>query len=143
MSLNETLNIKIISTSPTRVETEMPITPDVYQPFGFLHGGATIALLESTASSGAEQNIDPETERPFGIDVHVRHRKSGKTGILHGVAELDREEPSKTNGRKQFWNVTAYDDEGDIISDGVILTKIVSLEYLAAKEREREAAKEK
>lgn len=142
MGLNETLHAELTEISKTRVVATMPITPEVYQPFGFLHGGATIALLESAASCGTEQSTDFETERPFGIDVHVRHRKSGKTGTLRGVAELDREEPSKSGGRKQFWNVTAYDDEGDVISEGVIVTKIVTLEHLAAKDRARQEAKE-
>lgn len=142
MTLNDTLHITITSSCKTRVEAEMPITPDLHQPFGFLHGGATIALLESAASRGAEENADFETERPFGVDVHVRHRKSGKAGLLRGVAELDRQETSERSGAvKQFWNVVAYDDEGDVVSEGVIVTKIVSLAYLASKERERAAAK--
>lgn len=141
MGLLNTLNIELTERTKTRVSGVMPITPDLYQPFGFLHGGATIALLESVASAGAEENADLDKERPFGIDVHVRHRKSGKTGTLLGVAELDREELSKTGARKQFWNVMAYDDEGDTISEGVIITKIVTIEYLEAKNRARAEAK--
>ena len=142
MALNETLHIEITSADKTRVEAQMPITPDLYQPFGFLHGGATITLLESAASRGAEENADFETQRPFGVDVHVFHRKSGKTGMLHGVAELDREEVSERTGAvKQYWNVVARDDEGDVISEGVIVTKIVSIAYLEQKNRERAAAK--
>ena len=37
--------------------------------------------------------------------------------------------------------MAAYDDEGDILSEGVVVTKIVSLERLAEKDRERAAAK--
>ncbi|WP_139653722.1 PaaI family thioesterase [Raoultibacter phocaeensis] len=133
---SSTLGIEYTEESATRVVAVMPITPDILQPFGFVHGGATIALLESVASVGAEASVDLSRERPFGIDVSVRHRKSGKSGMLTGVAELDR-----TEGSKQFWSVVAYDDEGDVVSDGVIMTKIVSLERLAEKERARKAAK--
>lgn len=132
-----TLDIEYLETSATRVVAVMPITPDVLQPFGYVHGGATIALLESVASVGAEMGVDIDRERPFGIDVHVRHRKSGTCGSLKGVAELERVE-----GSKQFWAVAAYDDEGDVVSDGVVVTKVVSLERLAEKGREREAAKQ-
>lgn len=76
----------------------MPIVPEVFQPHGYLHGGATIALLETVASIGTEQNTDFDKERPFGIDVQVRHRKSGKEGTLRGVADLDREEVSERTG---------------------------------------------
>ncbi len=132
MALTDTLGIEVVSADENRIEARMPITEEVYQPHGFLHGGATIALLETVASIGAEKRTDFERERPFGIDVHVRHCKGGKSGMLHGVAELDRLE-----GSKQFWNVTATDDEGDVVSKGVIVTKIVTLERLQEKARER------
>lgn len=137
VGLNKLMNVEFIEETPDCVRADMPIVPELYQPWGFLHGGATIALLESVASRGAELRTDLEKERPFGIDVHVRHWKSGQSGALHGAAVFDRVE-----GNKQFWNVEATDDEGDVISNGVIITKIVSFERLAQKERERAAAKE-
>lgn len=131
--LTDTLRIVTTMENESHVEATMPITPEFHQPFGFLHGGATIALLETVASVGTERNTDFDKERPFGIDVHVRHRKSGKSGTLRGVADLARRE-----GNKLFWTVVAYDDEGDVVSDGEIMTKIVSLERLAEKQKERE-----
>lgn len=136
MVFSDLLGIGVVSADTDRVEATMPITPDLYQPFGFLHGGVTLSFLETIASIGAENRTDLNSERPFGIEVHVRHRKSGQAGMLRGVAELDRIE-----GSKQFWNVAAYDDEGDVVSDGVIVTKVVSLERLEEKQRERAASK--
>ena len=91
MALTETLHIDTVSAGRRHVEAVMPITSDVLQPHGYLHGGATIALLETVASIGAEQGTDFERERPFGVDVRVRHRKGGRKGMLRGVADLDRE----------------------------------------------------
>ncbi len=143
MALNDVLNISFKSITKERVEATMLVTPDLYQPFGFLHGGATISLLESAASCAAEQHANFEKDRPFGVDVHVRHRKSMTEGTLVGVAELDHQEISEYSGAlKQFWKVTAYDEENDVISEGIIETKIVSVEYLEAKNRARAAAKE-
>lgn len=136
MAFVENLGIEFTVDRKDRVEGVMPINPDVYQPHGYLHGGATIAFLESLASRGSENNTDFANELPFGIDVHIRHKKSGKDGLLHGVATLDRQE-----GIKQFWKCTAYDDLGDVISEGEIMVKIVPLSRLAEKAREREAAR--
>ena len=122
MALTDTLHIETVSADKRHVEATMPIVPEVFQPHGYLHGGATIALLETVASIGTEQNTDFDKERPFGIDVQVRHRKSGT---------------ERTGAVKQYWNVAAYDDAGDVVSDGVIMTKIVSLARLAQKEQER------
>ena len=130
MALTDTLHIETVSADKRHVEATMPIVPEVFQPHGY--------LLETVASIGTEQNTDFDKERPFGIDVQVRHRKSGKEGTLRGVADLDREEVSERTGAvKQYWNVAAYDDAGDVVSDGVIMTKIVSLARLAQKEQER------
>ena len=95
MALTDLLHIETVSADKRRVECVMPITPDLFQPHGYLHGGATIALLETVASIGAEQGTDFERERPFGVDVRVRHRKGGRKGMLRGVAALDREEVSE------------------------------------------------
>lgn len=124
------LGIRFIEATPERCEAVMPITDAVLQPFGFVHGGATLALLETVASRAAELRADLETERPFGTRVDVRHRKSGRAGSVRGVAELERVE-----GVKQIWRVNAYDDEGDVMSTGTFETKIVTLAYLAERGR--------
>ena len=137
MPLIDTLHIETASVSPERVEMTMPITDEVRQPHGFLHGGATIALLESCASRGADARTDFDKELPFGLESTIRHKKPGKAGLLHGLAELDHEDPSY-GGRKQFWHVVATDDAGDVVSEGTFITKIVTLEHFASKQKQRE-----
>ena len=136
-SLMENLGMKFLVETPERVEVTMPVTPRIFQPFKYVHGGATIALLESAASRGAELQTDFSIERPFGIEANIRHRKSCTSGTVHGVAVLNRIE-----GRKQIWDVAAYDDEGDVMSDGTFVTKIVTFARLEEKAREREAQRE-
>ena len=135
--LNHTLGVKFTKIEPGLVEAVMPITPAILQPFGFVHGGATIALLESVASAGGEFACDLETEQPFGVEVNIRHKKSGKAGNLRGVATLAERVPSRRAGYKLIWNVAAYDDEGDVMSDGHVVVKVVSKAYLAEREAER------
>ena len=130
------LGIQFTVVEPGHVEATMPISDDIKQPFGYVHGGATLALLETVASKAAEFMCDFEVARPFGITIDVRHRKAGVAGMMRGVAELDHEE-----GNKQFWRVAAYDDEGDVMSDGTFMSKVVTLERLEEKRREREAEK--
>lgn len=125
MGLNELLGIEFSEESPTCVKAQLPITDDVRQPHGFLHGGTTLALLEAVASLGTELNADLSRELPFGVNVNVTHRKSGVDGVLRGVATLNREEKSSKGYRKLFWDVAAYDDAGDVISKGVVLCMIV------------------
>ena len=135
-TMNRTLDIRFTTERPDLVEATMPITEDVLQPVGLLHGGATITLLESCASRGAELLTDFEKERCFGIQANIRHWKSGKSGQILGQAKLKE----NVNGT-QTWEVAAYDQEGDVISNGTFQTKIVTLERLAEKERKRQERK--
>ena len=113
MTLLDTLSITTVSVSADRVEMRMPVRPEIYQPHGFLHGGATIALLESCASRAAEERTDFDKELIFGLETTIRHKKARKDGMITGVAELEREEPSY-GGRKQFWHVIATDEQGKV-----------------------------
>ena len=130
------LGVEVIEARPDLVRLRMPITDRVTQMFGFVHGGATIALLETAASIGAMLIADLESELPFGIESHVSHRKSCKAGYVHGIAQLDHCEKNK-----QFWDVIAYDSEGDVMSQGTFVSKIITKERFAEIERQRAAAK--
>ena len=125
MSFNELLGITFPEASGTYVRAELPITDAIRQPFGFVHGGATITLLEAAASLGTGLQTDVSRELSFGVNVNVTHRKSAVDGTLHGEAALDREEKSSKGYRKLFWNVCVRDDAGDVVSEGSVLCLIV------------------
>lgn len=135
-TLLDTLGIEVAEITPDRVELTMPVTQKVRQVWGFLHGGATLALLESAASYGAAARTDAAVERPFGINVNVSHCKSITHGMVRGVAVIDREEPASKGGVKQFWRVVAYDEAGDAVSEGTVLTLVVPLSRLEQLDRD-------
>ena len=138
MAFNEELHISFSYEQKDCIYAQMPITEHVLQPFGFLHGGATIALLEAAASYGAELSCDLSCARPFGVEVCVSHVKSACAGTLHAEARLKSERTSAYSGTiTQCWDVVARDDEGDVISKGEITTKIASLAYLAEKQKQQ------
>ena len=129
MTLADTLDMRVDALGREHVEMSMPITPAIYQAFGYVHGGATLALIESAASLGSHGYADDD-EIPFGVGIDVRHRHSAQSGRLHAVADLDRIEPSSKVGRKLFWNVRALDDAGEVLSEGVFVAKIVPKSYV-------------
>ena len=88
-------------------------------------------------AAAPRQRTDFDKELPFGLESDIRHKKPGKSGVLHGFADLEHEDPSY-GGRKQFWHVVAKDDAGDVVSEGTFITKIVTKEHFAEKNRQRE-----
>jgi len=106
----------------------MPVTEALVQQYGYLHGGATIALLETAASLGAVGTADAD-ETPFGVHIDIRHRRSARAGqVVTGYARLKDEMPSNAehpDRRTQLWEVRALDESGAVISDGIIEIRIV------------------
>ena len=133
MGMARTLGLRVLEESPTHVLMEMPVTDALVQPFGFLHGGATISLLESAASWAAALGTDFATERAFGSHIDVHHLNSVTGGVIRGSATLESTQDLGERGSKQIWAVEAKDEQGRTVSCGTITTRTVSLEYLAEK----------
>ena len=79
LTLMETLGIEFTLLSPGRVEAVMPVGKHVCQPFGILHGGATLALAESIAGQGSLLLCEAD-EIPAGIQVSCNHVSSAREG---------------------------------------------------------------
>ena len=129
----QTLGLRVLEESPTHVLMEMPVTDALVQPFGFLHGGATISLLESAASWAAALGTDFATERAFGSHIDVHHLNSVTGGLVRGSATLESTRDLGERGSKQTWAVEAKDEQGRTVSCGTITTRTVSLRYLSSR----------
>lgn len=111
------------------VRATMRVTDALLQAFGVLHGGATCALLETVAGVAAGHYADPERDRVFGVELHFRHRRPGLKGhLITGVATFDRIE-----GNKYYYDVATYDEDGTLLTEGWVMNKIVSQDYLASR----------
>lgn len=120
-TLLEALGIEIVSSSPERVVATMPVDRRTIQPFGYLHGGATAALLETVASLGAVEHADLETESVFGVELCIRHMKSAREGTVTGSAT-----PSELEPGRQVWAVESRNEAGDVLSAGTCTVRIVA-----------------
>ena len=78
-NLLETFEMQIEETSEGKVVISMPVTDKVKQPFGYLHGGATIALGESVFIRRANL-IDTKSFIPLGLEMNANHIHSVKEG---------------------------------------------------------------
>ena len=106
-TLLTTLGIEIVEATKDRVVGRMPIGPKVHQPFGVLHGGASVALAETVASTGGWMNVDQEKERVVGIEINANHLRAKSDGLLTAIAK-----PVHVGRRTQVWEVRITDEEG-------------------------------
>jgi len=82
--LNEKLGIELLEASPERVVGTMPVEGNT-QPYGLLHGGASVVLAESLGSTGSAVHAYPE-RIAVGVDVNATHHRSARDGSVTGVA---------------------------------------------------------
>ncbi len=104
-TLLKTLGIEIVEAGKERVVARMPVTAKVHQPFGVLHGGASVALAETVASTGAWMNVDQARERVVGIEINANHLRAKRDGTLTAVAT-----PVHVGRRTQVWEVRITDE---------------------------------
>ncbi len=73
---------------PGELCISMPVTDKVRQPFGYLHGGATVALCETAASLGAADLIDLNHSLAFGLEINANHISSVRAGRVYARATV-------------------------------------------------------
>ena len=139
VGLNGLLGLNVVEEDRDTVRMDMPVSSSCLQPFGFVHGGATLALLEAAASRGAELRCNLGCERPFGTHVDITHVKNCRQGTVHGTAVFESEQDLGERGTRQTWRVQATDDSGAVMSTGTLETRIVPLAYLESKSNARKA----
>jgi uncharacterized protein (TIGR00369 family) len=82
--LNERLGVVFVEATPQRVVATMPVEGN-RQPYGLLHGGASVALGESLGSTLAALN-SPPGRSAVGIEISATHHRSALSGLVTGVA---------------------------------------------------------
>lgn len=110
-TLMELLQIKYTGYGDGFLVATMPVNSKVHQPFGLLHGGATVALAESVGSMASNIFIDRTKYEVRGIEISANHLKSKKSGIVTATARNIHK--GKTT---HLWEIKVVDEEGELIS---------------------------
>jgi len=83
-ALNEKMGIELLEVSPDRVVGTMPVAGNT-QPYGLLHGGASVVLAETLGSVGSALHAHPD-RLSVGVDINATHHRSATSGTVTGVA---------------------------------------------------------
>lgn len=103
--LVEHLSIRFITLSSGFVSASMPVSESIKNPFGMLHGGASIALAETAASMGSWMLINPEKEQAVCLEINANHIRPATKGTLTAKASL-LHKGSKTH----IWQIVLTDE---------------------------------
>jgi len=109
-SMIEALDIKTLLLTPDKVICTMPVNERTKQPFGYLHGGASVALAETVASIGAWAIIDQEREVAMGMEINANHLRSVSQGIVTATGI-----PLHKGRRSAVWEIKITDEQERLI----------------------------
>ena len=83
-ALNDKMGIEIVEISPERVVATMPVEGNT-QPYGLLHGGASVVLAETLGSIGSALHAMPD-KLSVGVDINATHHRAATSGTVTGTA---------------------------------------------------------
>ncbi|XVX21858.1 hotdog fold thioesterase [Actinomycetota bacterium] len=83
-TLLERMEIELMEVGPERITARMPVAGNT-QPYGLLHGGASVVLAETLGSIGAALAAG-EGRVAVGIEINATHHRAARSGWVTGVA---------------------------------------------------------
>jgi 1,4-dihydroxy-2-naphthoyl-CoA hydrolase len=120
--IERVLGIRITAVGPDFICGEMPVDERTHQPFGVLHGGASMVLAE-TLGSWASYLVaaDDPAARVAGIEVAGSHVWSVRSGTVTAVAR-----PVRLGRSLHFWRIDIRDQENNLCCSAKLTVKVGS-----------------
>lgn len=117
-----TLGIEFVEVSKDKVVATMPVGPRVHQPFGLLHGGASVALAETVASVGAWINVAEGGRMAVGLEINANHLRGKKDGSVTATAT-----PIHRGRTTHVWSIDIVGEDGKPVCASRCTLAIVEL----------------
>jgi uncharacterized protein (TIGR00369 family) len=112
------MGVEIVEVTPERIVGTMPVEGNT-QPYGLLHGGASVVLAETLGSIGSAMHAHPE-KIAVGVDINATHHRSATTGLVTGVAT-----PIHLGRSSATWEIVITNEDGKRICTSRITCALI------------------
>ena len=126
-TLVEHLGIEFSEIGDDFVRGTMPVDGRTKQPYGLLHGGASVALAETLGSTGATMCVDTKEFQCVGQEINANHVRAARTGRVTGTAR-----PVHLGGRTDVWTIDIVNNEGKLVCTSRLTIAIIRRGSLGA-----------
>jgi 1,4-dihydroxy-2-naphthoyl-CoA hydrolase len=109
-TLIETLGILFTEVGADFVRGTMPVDVRTVQPYGLLHGGASVALAETLGSMGAAMCVDADEYQVVGQEINANHVRAARSGLVTGTARAVH-----VGGRTHVWSIDIVNDAQKLV----------------------------
>ena len=104
------LGIEFTEIGNDYVRARMPVDARTHQPYGLLHGGASVTLAETLGSTGAMMSVDAALQYAVGLEINANHVRAVKAGWVTGTAR-----PLHRGKTTQIWEIRIVDDSDKLV----------------------------
>lgn len=101
------------------IEATMPVDSRTHQPFGLLHGGASVVLAETLGSVAGYLCSEGE-QKVVGLEVNANHIRSVRSGRVRGVCRA-----LHVGSRHQVWQIDISDEQGRLCCSSRLTTAVI------------------
>ena len=123
----ERLGIQVVDIGDDYVRGTMPVDARTHQPYGLLHGGASVALAETLGSLAGMLTLDPAVEAAVGLDINANHVRAVRSGVVTGTAR-----PLHVGRTTQVWEIRIEDAAGRLVCISRLTLAVVPRMPIAA-----------
>jgi 1,4-dihydroxy-2-naphthoyl-CoA hydrolase len=104
------LGMEVVDCGDDWLRMRMPVDERTQQPYGRLHGGASVALAETVASIAANHCIDPATRVAVGQEINANHIRPAYDGWVYATAR-----PEALGRTTHVWSIRIEDEAGKLV----------------------------
>lgn len=109
-TMAERIGIEFTAIGDDFMEARMPVDSRTHQPFGLLHGGASVALAETLGSVAAHCCVDPAKQFCVGLDINANHLRGVREGFVTGITK-----PIHIGKKTQVWEIRITNQKDELV----------------------------
>ncbi|HTL09307.1 MAG TPA: hotdog fold thioesterase [Chitinophagaceae bacterium] len=109
-TMAEHLGMEWVAVGPDSLSARMPVDHRTKQPYGLLHGGASVALAETLGSVAAAMVVDNTKYYCVGLDINANHVRSARDGFVTGITTA-----LHIGASTQVWEIKINDERGKLV----------------------------
>ena len=109
-TMAEHIGIEWVEVGSNYLKASMPVDHRTKQPYGLLHGGASVTLAETIGSVAAAMMIDHEQYNCVGLEINANHIRSASEGKVTGIAT-----PVHVGSSTQVWSISIFDEKQKLV----------------------------
>jgi 1,4-dihydroxy-2-naphthoyl-CoA hydrolase len=109
-TMSENLGMKFTEIGDDYLKLSMPVDERTKQPYGLLHGGASVALAETAGSVASALVIDHTKYLCVGIEINANHVRSARSGLVTGTCT-----PIHIGSSTHVWDIKIHDEKEKLV----------------------------